>query len=160
MPETFSAPATAVLSCLPLSYSPFGPFSKSQWQDCPVAHVSRNFDSGLSSRRDEHAHVYYRSNRIYLQKDEAFPKTLATQRHRGTCLAHQDSPEKCGEDTMQAAIRVQSNDIFSNSKTFRAAVCEQCGAKMYPKSLLKSHLYRHRIQQRWLTTELKKLHTS
>jgi hypothetical protein len=39
----------------------------------------------------------------------------------------------------------------------RAARCEKCGAKIYPRSLLDGHLTRHRIRQRWFTAELRKL---
>ena len=34
---------------------------------------------------------------------------------------------------------------------------EKCGAKMYPTSLLKPHLTRHRRRQRWFNAEMRKL---
>jgi hypothetical protein len=40
---------------------------------------------------------------------------------------------------------------------FRAVQCEHCGAKMYPQSLLQPHLDKHRLHQRWLNSELRKL---
>jgi hypothetical protein len=58
---------------------------------------------------------------------------------------------------MQAAIRVQPEEHHSQSKTFQAAVCKHCGAKLYPMKLLRSHLTRHQLKQRWFMTELKKL---
>jgi uncharacterized OB-fold protein len=38
-----------------------------------------------------------------------------------------------------------------------AAKCKECGAKMYPVSLLKPHLSRHRRRQEWFDSELRKL---
>lgn len=40
---------------------------------------------------------------------------------------------------------------------FRAVQCEHCGAKMYPKSLLRPHLSRHERKELWFTTEVSKL---
>ncbi len=47
--------------------------------------------------------------------------------------------------------------IVYKAKRFSAVRCRKCGAKMYPKSLLKPHLNRHQRKQRWYTTELHKL---
>jgi hypothetical protein len=58
---------------------------------------------------------------------------------------------------MQAAIRLQASESLSKSKTFKAVICAQCGVKLYPAKLLKSHLHRHRLMRRWFDTELKKL---
>ncbi len=40
---------------------------------------------------------------------------------------------------------------------FRAVKCGKCGAKMFPTSLLKPHLTRHRRRENWLKLELGKL---
>ncbi len=50
-----------------------------------------------------------------------------------------------------------SGTIIYKAKRFSAAKCRKCGAKMYPKSLLKPHLNRHQRKQHWYTTELLKL---
>jgi hypothetical protein len=42
-------------------------------------------------------------------------------------------------------------------KNLPAARCRKCGAKMYPKSLLRPHLSRHRRKERWFTNEVNKL---
>ncbi len=47
--------------------------------------------------------------------------------------------------------------ISIDNKNLHAAKCAECGAKMYPSSLLKPHLTRHRLQQESLVTELRKL---
>ena len=43
------------------------------------------------------------------------------------------------------------------NKKLHAAKCAQCAAKIYPSSLLKPHLARHRLKQESLVTELKEL---
>lgn len=43
------------------------------------------------------------------------------------------------------------------NKKLHAAKCAECGAKIYPSSLLKQHLARHRLKHKSLTTELKEL---
>lgn len=58
---------------------------------------------------------------------------------------------------MQAAIRVQPAENFGNGKTLKAVVCERCGAKIYPATLLKPHQHRHRLLQRWFNAEIKRL---
>ena len=40
---------------------------------------------------------------------------------------------------------------------FRAARCRKCGAKMYPTTLLKPHLTRHRRREHRFNVELSKL---
>lgn len=40
---------------------------------------------------------------------------------------------------------------------YRAARCRRCGAKMYPTSLLKPHLTRHRRRDHRFNVELSKL---
>jgi hypothetical protein len=58
---------------------------------------------------------------------------------------------------MQSASANDSTTIVYQKKRFSAATCKSCGAKMYPKSLLKPHLNRHQRRQRWFMTELSKL---
>lgn len=58
---------------------------------------------------------------------------------------------------MEAAIHVQQTGNFSAAKIFKAAICDKCGAKIYPAKLLKSHEHRHRLLQRWFNAELKSL---
>lgn len=58
---------------------------------------------------------------------------------------------------MESNGRSNSKSIFIRNKSFPAVTCEKCGAKMYPRSLLKPHLTRHQQGQRWFTTELRKL---
>jgi hypothetical protein len=58
---------------------------------------------------------------------------------------------------MEAFLPPESKMITVENKSFQAAKCEKCGAKMYPTSLLKPHLYRHQRRHDWFMTELKKL---
>jgi methionyl-tRNA synthetase len=58
---------------------------------------------------------------------------------------------------MQPALRSESKSISIESRSYQAARCEKCGAKMFPTTLLKPHLTLHRRKQRWFMTELKKL---
>jgi uncharacterized OB-fold protein len=58
---------------------------------------------------------------------------------------------------MQSVLPGDSKTITIENKTFQAAKCEKCGAKMYPRSLLKPHLYRHQRRHDWFMTELRKL---
>lgn len=58
---------------------------------------------------------------------------------------------------MEPIAAKRANVISFDSRTFRAVSCDQCGAKMYPKSLLQPHLTNHRRHQRWLNGELRKL---
>lgn len=58
---------------------------------------------------------------------------------------------------MEPALPKKSNVIFLDRHSVRAVKCEKCGAKMFPKSLLKPHLSRHRRRQRWVNSELRKL---
>ena len=43
------------------------------------------------------------------------------------------------------------------NKKLHAAKCADCDAKMYPSSLLKPHLARHRLKQESMATELRNL---
>jgi hypothetical protein len=60
-----------------------------------------------------------------------------------------------GGNFMQALS--DSMSIVYNKKCFSAVKCRKCGAKMYPKSLLRPHLNRHQRKHLWFTTELSKL---
>ena len=58
---------------------------------------------------------------------------------------------------MQTVSAGALKTIVYRKKSFSAATCNSCGAKMYPKSLLKPHLNRHQRTQRWFMAELSKL---
>jgi hypothetical protein len=58
---------------------------------------------------------------------------------------------------MRTALASNRVAISIANKKLHAAKCAECGAKMYPSSLLKPHLTRHRLQQESLVTELRKL---
>ena len=58
---------------------------------------------------------------------------------------------------MQPGLQSESKIISIEKRNLRAVRCEKCGAKMYPMSLLKPHLTRHRRRQRWFNAELRKL---
>ena len=58
---------------------------------------------------------------------------------------------------MQPALQSGSKIISIEERNLRAVRCEKCGAKMYPTSLLKPHLTRHRRRQRWFNAEMRKL---
>ena len=58
---------------------------------------------------------------------------------------------------MEPALPKKSNVIYLDRQTVHAVKCDKCGAKMYPQSLLKPHLSRHRRRQRWVNSELRKL---
>ena len=58
---------------------------------------------------------------------------------------------------MESAPAKKSNVISLDQVKLRAVKCEKCGAKMYPRSLLRPHLSRHRARQRWVNSELRKL---
>jgi uncharacterized OB-fold protein len=58
---------------------------------------------------------------------------------------------------MEPSVERISKTIVISNKSFRAAQCDQCGAKMYPPKLLQPHLSRHERRNQWFTTELKQL---
>ncbi len=58
---------------------------------------------------------------------------------------------------MQTALRNDPKVISIERMRFRAVKCGKCGAKMFPTSLLKPHLTRHRRREHWLKLELSKL---
>jgi uncharacterized OB-fold protein len=57
------------------------------------------------------------------------------------------------EGSSETSVEVISIEQYN----VRAAKCDECGAKMYPPSLLEPHLMRHRRRQEWFDTELRKL---
>jgi uncharacterized OB-fold protein len=81
---------------------------------------------------------------------------LFTTEVSGICLALVSTQFDRRLD-MEPAAATSSKIIAIERKEFRAVKCEQCGAKMYPKSLLQPHLSKHRLHQRWLSSELRKL---
>lgn len=58
---------------------------------------------------------------------------------------------------MERGSECNTKVISIDQRDLRAAKCEKCGAKIYPKTLLEPHLTRHRRRQRWFNTELRKL---
>src|ERR1041385_2617400 len=65
-------------------------------------------------------------------------------------LRHREGP-------MEAVANVDSYDIQFEKETFRAAVCNRCGARMFPAELLEAHMDRHELKDLYLQSELKKL---
>jgi len=58
---------------------------------------------------------------------------------------------------MQAVLRDDPKAISIERTRFRAVQCGKCGAKMFPTSMLKPHLTRHRRREHRLNIELSKL---
>jgi uncharacterized OB-fold protein len=58
---------------------------------------------------------------------------------------------------MRTVLTSDRAAISIDNKKLQAAKCEQCGAKMYPSSLLKPHLTRHRLKHQWFVSEMRKL---
>jgi hypothetical protein len=58
---------------------------------------------------------------------------------------------------MERSIDRRFTVILVENTMVRAAVCERCGAKIYPTKLLQSHLLRHQFKQHRLQRELKEL---
>jgi hypothetical protein len=58
---------------------------------------------------------------------------------------------------MQTNAGSDSKTILIENQSLPAAKCEECGAKIYPRSLLQPHLTRHQRRQRWFIKELRKL---
>jgi hypothetical protein len=58
---------------------------------------------------------------------------------------------------MQRILRDKSKTILIGNKILPAAKCETCGAKIYPRSLLKPHVTHHQQKQRWFMKELREL---
>ncbi len=61
---------------------------------------------------------------------------------------------------MHSLLPRNSMAIVYKKKSLSAAKCRKCGAKMYPKSLLRPHLSRHERRELWFTTEVSKLQTT
>jgi hypothetical protein len=58
---------------------------------------------------------------------------------------------------MRTALASNGVAISIANKKLHAAKCAECGAKIYPTSLLKPHLTRHRLKHESLLTELRQL---
>ncbi|MGB7947662.1 MAG: hypothetical protein WCH75_08270 [Candidatus Binatia bacterium] len=58
---------------------------------------------------------------------------------------------------MQTSAQNNSQAIVIDDKALPAVKCEECGAKIYPGSLLQPHLARHQRRQDWFRKELSKL---
>jgi uncharacterized OB-fold protein len=58
---------------------------------------------------------------------------------------------------MRTALASNQVAISIANKKLHAAKCAECGAKIYPSSLLKPHLARHRLKHESLVTELRQL---
>ena len=58
---------------------------------------------------------------------------------------------------MESLNSTDSPDIQFEKETFRAAVCNRCGARMFPAELLEAHMDRHELKDLFLQSELKKL---
>jgi uncharacterized OB-fold protein len=58
---------------------------------------------------------------------------------------------------MNPVTQISSKIISIEKRNLRGAMCEKCGAKMFPVTLLKPHLTQHRRRQRWINSELRKL---
>ncbi len=61
------------------------------------------------------------------------------------------------EGQMESLASTESYDIQYEKETFRASVCNRCGARMFPAELLEAHLDRHELKDMYLQSELKKL---
>jgi hypothetical protein len=58
---------------------------------------------------------------------------------------------------METIAQDNSKAILIEDKILPAVKCGECGAKIYPSSLLPSHITRHQRRQRWFVKELRKL---
>jgi hypothetical protein len=58
---------------------------------------------------------------------------------------------------MESLNSTDSHDIQFEQETFHAAVCNRCGARMFPTELLEAHMDRHELKDLFLQSELKKL---
>jgi hypothetical protein len=61
---------------------------------------------------------------------------------------------------METTISGDSYDIHYENEIYHAAVCDRCGAKMFPPELLEAHRDRHELKDLYLQSELKKLQYS
>ena len=58
---------------------------------------------------------------------------------------------------MEYQISSEFSDIRYEDGTYHAAVCQRCGAKIFPTDLLEAHMDRHQLKDLYLEGELKKL---
>jgi len=61
---------------------------------------------------------------------------------------------------MESATSDNYYAIRYEKETFHAAVCQRCGARMFPTELLEAHMDRHELKDMYLQGELKKLQFS
>jgi hypothetical protein len=58
---------------------------------------------------------------------------------------------------METPSLSELTNIQYENATYHAAVCQRCGAKIYPAEHIEAHLDRHQIKDLYLEGELKKL---
>ena len=58
---------------------------------------------------------------------------------------------------MESTTQDNSEAIIIENQALPAATCEECGAKIYPRSHLQPHMTRHQRRQRWFVKEIKQL---
>ncbi len=58
---------------------------------------------------------------------------------------------------MEIPVGTEFTDICFENSAYHAAICNRCGAKMYPAELLDAHMDRHQLKDLYLEGELKKL---
>jgi len=58
---------------------------------------------------------------------------------------------------MQSSAQDNSEAIIIENQALPAVTCEECGAKIYPRALLESHMTRHQRRQRWFLKEIRQL---
>jgi hypothetical protein len=54
-------------------------------------------------------------------------------------------------------LQTSESHIHFHDATLNAAVCQRCGVKIYPATLLDAHMDRHQIKDWYLEGELKRL---
>ncbi len=47
--------------------------------------------------------------------------------------------------------------IQCDNGTYQAAVCQRCGAKIYPAELINAHIDRHQVKDLYIEGELRRL---
>lgn len=58
---------------------------------------------------------------------------------------------------MEISDNADLAEIQCDNETFQAAVCQRCGAKIYPAELLNAHLDRHQVKDLYIEGELRRL---
>ena len=83
---------------------------------------------------------------------------------RLACQLLNESESSCKtwteRDIMETPISsdsIEFSDIHCDNGVYHAAVCQRCGAKMYPVELLEAHMDRHQLKDLYLEGELKRL---